>query len=208
MLTWNVHLIRCYKNRLPTSESNRYIFYKILIIDCTVPRFFQMSPTFWRVGAPGPQNRNSWLEHCISHFMHAQLPDKLKALKSIPMDSLIETLHELRPVVPNRPSRIPNWAYEFLAFIVALVLGLSIFLYCKCKQRLGSLCHVRRLERGGADTPDVDEGYKLVSTKSTVDGTTRAVMITPTTPAGKTNVVEMQEVKKLYPTFLLVPEYT
>ena len=51
-------------SKIPTSESNRYIFYKILIIDCTVPRFFQMSPTFWRVGAPGPQNWNSWLEHC------------------------------------------------------------------------------------------------------------------------------------------------
>ena len=51
-------------SKIPTSESNRYIFYKILIVDCTVPRFFQMSPTFWRVGAPGPQNWNSWLEHC------------------------------------------------------------------------------------------------------------------------------------------------
>ena len=59
-------------NKIPTSESNRYIFYKILIVDCTVPRFFQMSPTLWRVGAPGPQNWNSWLEHCltISHSNH------------------------------------------------------------------------------------------------------------------------------------------
>ena len=54
-------------SKIPTSESNRYIFYKILIVDCTVPRFFQMSPTFWRVRAPGPQNCNSWLEHCSTH---------------------------------------------------------------------------------------------------------------------------------------------
>ena len=55
-------------SKIPTSESNRYIFYKILIVDCTVPRCFQMSPSFWRVGAPGPQNWNSWLEHCISNI--------------------------------------------------------------------------------------------------------------------------------------------
>ena len=52
-------------SKIPTSESNRYIFYKILVVDCTVPRFFQMSPTFWRVGASRPQNWNSWLEHWI-----------------------------------------------------------------------------------------------------------------------------------------------
>ena len=51
------------QSKIPTSESNRYIFYKILIVDCTVPSFFLMFPTFWRVGAPGPQNWNSWLEH-------------------------------------------------------------------------------------------------------------------------------------------------
>ena len=52
-------------SKIPTSESNKYIFYKILIVDCTVPRFFQMSPTFWRVGPLGPKTEipglNTWL---------------------------------------------------------------------------------------------------------------------------------------------------
>ena len=51
------------QSKIPTSENNRNIFYKILIVDYTVSRFFQMSPTFWRVGAPGAQISNSWLEH-------------------------------------------------------------------------------------------------------------------------------------------------
>ena len=50
-------------SKIPTSETNSYIFYKILTVNCIVPRFFHMSPTFWRVGALGPQNLKSWLEH-------------------------------------------------------------------------------------------------------------------------------------------------
>ena len=55
-------------SKILTSETNRYIFYKILIIICIVPRFFHMSSTCWRIGALGPQNWNSWLEHCKQRF--------------------------------------------------------------------------------------------------------------------------------------------
>ena len=81
-------------SKIPTSESNRYIFYKILIIDCTVPRFFQMSPTFWRVGAPGPQNWNSWLEHC----------------------SLFETLHMFSPGFAGACGLDMIFKFIFVAF--------------------------------------------------------------------------------------------
>ena len=50
-------------SKILTSETNRYIFYKILITNCIVLRFSHMSPTFWRAGALVPQNWNSWLEH-------------------------------------------------------------------------------------------------------------------------------------------------
>ena len=57
-------------SKIPTSETNRYIFYKILIVNCTVPRFFFICPQFVLEGrgswAPGPQNWNFWLEHCTN----------------------------------------------------------------------------------------------------------------------------------------------
>ena len=52
-------------SKIPTCETNRYIFYEILTFNCIFSRCFHMSPTFWRVGALGPQNLNSWLEHYI-----------------------------------------------------------------------------------------------------------------------------------------------
>ena len=36
-------------------------------------RYFQMSPIFWRVGASGPQNWNSWLEHWVSVWYLLQI---------------------------------------------------------------------------------------------------------------------------------------
>ena len=72
VLTWNVHLIRCYKNRLhgakyPHLKTFSIKFWSLIVLS---PDFFQMSPTFWRVGAPGPQNWNSWLEHCTKHHIY------------------------------------------------------------------------------------------------------------------------------------------
>ena len=73
-------------SKIPTSEINRYILYKILIVDCTVPRFFQMSPTFWRVGAPGPQNWNSWLEHCHHSISWTKYQGQTNELKNTIFD--------------------------------------------------------------------------------------------------------------------------
>ena len=37
----------------------------------------------------------------VTHYEHTIMPDKLKALDSIPMDQLIEELHALRPIEPT-----------------------------------------------------------------------------------------------------------
>ena len=72
VLTWNVHLIRCYRNRLhgakyPHLKATGTFSIKFWSLIVLSPDFFQMSPTFWKVGAPGPKNWNSWLEHCRCH---------------------------------------------------------------------------------------------------------------------------------------------
>ena len=57
------------------------------------------------------------------------MPDKLKALDSIPMDQLIEELHALRPIEPI--IELPDWAYAMLNLIIALGVGICIFIYLK-----------------------------------------------------------------------------
>ncbi|MCG8034449.1 MAG: envelope fusion protein [Candidatus Thiodiazotropha taylori] len=143
----------------------------------------------------------------ITHFKHTQIPNKLKALPSIPMDTLIESLHGLRSMEPDPPESFPGWGYALVAFVSAIVIGLSIFLYCKYKQRLMSLCQVRRRGGDSADATGNDQGYVLVSTTSKGDGSTRPAMNTPSAPAAKEEIIELQEMKKLYPTFHLVPDH-
>ncbi|MEW8543129.1 MAG: hypothetical protein AB2693_06300, partial [Candidatus Thiodiazotropha sp.] len=70
----------------------------------------------------------------ITHYKHTRIPNKLKSIKSIPMDSLIEELHMLRPMKPE--IEIPNWAYGLISLGIALLVGIAIFVYCKYKHLL------------------------------------------------------------------------
>ena len=64
----------------------------------------------------------------ITHYEHTIMPDKLKALDSIPMDQLIEELHALRPIEPT--IELPDWAYAMLTLVIAVGVGICIFVYC------------------------------------------------------------------------------
>ena len=45
----------------------------------------------------------------VSHFKHSHLPQKLKAMESIPMDTMMEKLHGLRPMTTDESWGLPNW---------------------------------------------------------------------------------------------------
>ena len=69
VLTWNVQLIRCYKNRLhgakyPHLKATCTFSIKFWSLIVLSPDFFKCPQLLLRVGAPGPKNWNSQLEHC------------------------------------------------------------------------------------------------------------------------------------------------
>ena len=103
----------------------------------------------------------------ITHFKYSRLPDKLKAMKSIPMDTMIETLHVLRPMITDESWGLPNWAYALIDLGVSLIPGICIFLYCKYYtprdlRYFGAIGQVRREMTNipASDDPTVNE--KLV----------------------------------------------
>ena len=143
----------------------------------------------------------------ITHFKHSHLPDKPKAMKSIPMDTMIETLHGLRPMITDESWGLPDWAYVLIGLGVSLIAGIVIYLYCKYNtpRRLryfGAIGQVRREMTNTPASNDPTVTEKLVPTNLGRDVTTGQSML-PTAPAEKEENIELQEIKKIYPTFHL-----
>lgn len=140
----------------------------------------------------------------ISNFKHSQIPNKLKAIRSMPMDSLIETLHHLEPMVADDYWEMPGWAYALIAAGISLIVGITLFLYCKyCKHpwRLRYLSAVGQVRKEATNAmPVTDVTEKLLEQR---DGTPAAL---PSAPTTKDVNIEMQEIKKIYPTFRLSSE--
>ena len=84
----------------------------------------------------------------ITHYKHTIIPSTLKSIKSIPMDSLIEQLHMLRPMEPEID--IPNWAYGLISLAVAILIGIGIFIYCKYKHLMSCTGLEQRRKRKSA----------------------------------------------------------
>ena len=72
----------------------------------------------------------------ITHYKHTIIPNKPTSIKSIPMKSLIEQYHMLRPMEPEID--IPNWAYGLISLAVAILIGIGIFIYCNKLKRIGA----------------------------------------------------------------------
>ncbi|MCG8046485.1 MAG: envelope fusion protein [Candidatus Thiodiazotropha endolucinida] len=139
----------------------------------------------------------------VSHFKHAHLPNKIKALKSIPMDTLIESLHDLEPMVDDDFWDLPGWVYSLIAVGISMIIGIALFLYCKyCKQPwrlgyLGAIGQVRKEAANATPVNDLSAAERLIETR---DDTHTAL---PSAPTDK-EAIEMQEFsKKIYPTFRL-----
>lgn len=119
------------------------------------------------------------------------------------MDTLIESLHDLEPVVEDDFWDLPGWVYSLIAVGISMIIGIALFLYCKyCKQpwRLGYLGAIGQVRKEAANaTPviDLSAAERLIESR---DDTPTAL---PSAPTDK-EASEMQEFsKKIYPTFRL-----
>ena len=135
----------------------------------------------------------------ITHYEHTIMPDKLKALDSIPMDQLIEELHALRPIEPT--IELPDWAYAMLTLVIAVGVGICIFVYCKYykHKKLPCFARLRGARRSDGSTKD----YALVSTKS--NGHVSTMPLEGSAPVSDNREdIEMKNIiTKMYPTLNL-----
>lgn len=79
----------------------------------------------------------------LSKIKLDKLPGKLKSLRQIPINDLLNELQSLGNVNVSEP--FPNWAMSIIAFVLALVFGIIIFLTCKYRSKFKCLrksrCH-------------------------------------------------------------------
>lgn len=68
-------------------------------------------------------SRKLWkpFHYSLPKFNLTELPKELKDIKIIPMDNLINRLHNLQRI--NVSPEFPNWVYSLIYFVIALLLG-------------------------------------------------------------------------------------
>lgn len=119
-------------------------------------------------------SRKLWkpFHNSLPKFNLTELPKELKDIKIIPMDNLINRLQNLQRI--DVSSKFPNWVYSLIYFVIALLVGVAIFICCKCRKRLRLPCSAKR--EGGERKNDFAPKYgvlgQLVSAKTEGDVTT------------------------------------
>lgn len=91
-------------------------------------------------------------------FNLTELPKELKDVKIIPMDNLINRLQNLLSI--GVISEFPNWVYSLFYFVIALLVGVAIFLCFKCRKRLRLPCSAKR--EGGKQKNDFAQKYDVM----------------------------------------------
>ena len=71
----------------------------------------------------------------LPNFTSIKIPEVLRDVKQIPMDKLIKTLHNLQPVIQDKP--FPVWKVVLISGSSTMGLGLALYIYCYCKRTKG-----------------------------------------------------------------------
>ena len=121
-------------------------------------------------------SRKLWrtFHQSLPKFNLTKLPKELSNIKEIPMDEFISQLKSLGQVTEDSP--IPNWVYVLIYAVIALLVGIIIFIVCKYKGRLRLRlpCSAKRegSERVKNFAAKYDRVAQLVSVKTEGDVTT------------------------------------
>jgi len=118
---------------------------------------------------------NLFIIHCLHcKFNFTELPKELKDIKIIPMDNLINQLQNLQRI--DVSSKFPNWVHSLIYFVIALLVGVAIFICSKCRKRLRVRLPCSAKREGGERKNDFAPKYgvvgQLVSAKTEGDVTT------------------------------------
>ena len=92
---------------------------------------------------------NLWrpLHATFQNMTSIKIPDRLKNIKSIPMETLIRELRTVRPL-QSPGYELPSWVYFLIAIIVAFAFLAVVTVYCKCKHKIRPYWLAKRVRNG------------------------------------------------------------
>ena len=121
-------------------------------------------------------SRKLWkpFHQSLPKFNLTELPKELKDIKQIPMDSLINRLKNLQRVQTDFD--MPNWVHSLIYFVIALLVGIFIFILCKYRKKLRLMLPCSTKSESGEKLKNFTPKYgivgQLVSAKTGSDGST------------------------------------